>query len=219
MCKDGWYRLRTDDAQDMAIKLLREAHRAVNDVLSRANLLKPALFMCTKCAARLTASQLTAAMKANGRLDNGRKARRTAAFTLAEVVVCVAIIALVFGGIISGYIQGAYRAEWAGYNLAAQALAMQQLEQAKTAMWDNSHNEFTNILLRTWAVMDLPINGTNKVYATNYVQVTTNQVSTSPVLYIYMVKVDTVWPYIRKGEVLYYTNSLADFYAPDDQPQ
>jgi len=141
------------------------------------------------------------------------------AFTLAEVVVCLAIISVVFGGIICAYIQGAQRAEWAGYNLAAQALAMQQIEQAKAAMWDNSHNEFTNILLKTWAYLDLPINGTNKVYATNYVEVTTNQVSTSPILYIYMVKVDTAWPYKKGSQVCYFTNSVADYFAPDDQPQ
>lgn len=175
--------------------------------------------MRTKYAAQPTALKAAVELKDSCGVGTLRKASRTSAFTLAEVVVCIAIVALVFGGIISGYIQGAYRAEWAGYNLAAQALAMQQLEQAKTAMWDNSHNEFTNILTRTWAVMDLPVNGTNRVYATNYVQVTTNQVSTSPLLQIYMVRVDTVWPYIRKGQVLYYTNSLADYYAPDDQPQ
>jgi type II secretory pathway pseudopilin PulG len=145
--------------------------------------------------------------------------RGVAAFTLAEVVVCLAIVALVFGGIITGYMQGAYRAEWAGYNLAAQATAMQQLEQAKTAVWDNTHNEFTNILQQSWGILDLPINGTNKVYVTNYVQVTTNQISSSPVLYLYMVRVDTVWPYLQKGIKIYYTNTIADYYAPDDQPQ
>jgi type II secretory pathway pseudopilin PulG len=141
--------------------------------------------------------------------------RAVAAFTLAEVVVCLAIVALLFGGIITGYMQGAYRAEWAGYNLAAQALAMQQIEQAKTAVWDDSHNEFTNLLQVTWAVLDLPRTGTNRVYATNYVTVTTNQVSSSPDIFVQMVKVDTVWPYIRGGQVLYYTNTVADYYAPD----
>jgi type II secretory pathway pseudopilin PulG len=141
--------------------------------------------------------------------------RGVAAFTLAEVVVCLAIVALLFGGIITGYMQGAYRAEWAGYNLAAQALAMQQLEQAKTAVWDKDHNEFTNLVLKTWATMDLPISGTNRMYATNYVTVTTNQILSSPAIYVYMVKVDTVWPYIRKGQTLYFTNTLADYYAPD----
>jgi type II secretory pathway pseudopilin PulG len=141
--------------------------------------------------------------------------RSIAAFTLAEVVVCLAIVALLFGGIITGYMQGAYRAEWAGYNLAAQALAMQQIEQAKTAVWDDQHNEFTNLLQMTWATLDLPINGTNRVYATNYVTVTTNQVSSSPDIFVQMVKVDTVWPYIRGGQVLYYTNTVADYFAPD----
>jgi len=141
--------------------------------------------------------------------------RGLAAFTLAEVVVCLAIIALLFGGIITGYMQGAYRAEWAGYNLAAQALAMQQIEQAKTAVWDKDRNEFTNLLATSWATLDLPINGTNKVYATNYVTVTTNQVSSTPDVFVQMVKVDTVWPYIRGGRVLYYTNTVADYYAPD----
>jgi|KBSMisStandDraft_5_1062788.scaffolds.fasta_scaffold1014322_1 type II secretory pathway pseudopilin PulG len=146
----------------------------------------------------------------------GKPSRRSvAAFTLAEVVVCLAIVALLFGGIITGYMQGAYRAEWAGYNLAAQALAMQQIEQAKTAVWDDQHNEFTNLLQMTSAVLDLPINGTNRVYATNYVTVTTNQVSSSPDIFVQMVKVDTVWPYIRNGRVFYYTNTVADYYAPD----
>jgi len=138
-----------------------------------------------------------------------------AAFTLAEVVVCVAIVALLFGRIITGYIQGVYRAEWVGYNLAAQALAMQQIEQAKSAKWDNNVNEFTNLLTLTWATLDLPINGTNMVYATNYLTVTPNQISSTPDVFVHMVKVDTVWPYIRKGITLYYTNTVADYYAKD----
>jgi type II secretory pathway pseudopilin PulG len=149
--------------------------------------------------------------RAEGKLSR----RSAAAFTLAEVVVCLAIVALMFGGIITAYMQGAYRAEWAGYNLAAQALAMQQIEQAKTAVWDDEHNEFTNLVLQTWGVLDLPISGTNKVYATNYVTVTTNQVSSSPDVFVQMVKVDTVWPYVRGGQVLYYTNTMADYFAPD----
>jgi hypothetical protein len=142
--------------------------------------------------------------------------RREAAFTLAEVVVCVAIVALVFGGIITSYIQGAYRAEWAGYNLAAQAMAMQQIEQAKTAVWDSTRNEFTNLVLQSWGILDLPINGTNKVYATNYVTVFNNvPISSDTNLWVQMVRVDTVWPYVRGGQVLYYTNSVADYYAQD----
>ena len=44
---------------------------------------------------------------------------------VSEVVVCVAILAMVFGGIVTTSVQSGYRAEWAGYNLSAQ-------EQAKS---------------------------------------------------------------------------------------
>jgi type II secretory pathway pseudopilin PulG len=171
--------------------------------------------MRTKYAARqpvlkagsVCKNQITAPLK--------RPRRSIAAFTLAEIVVCIAIVAMLFGGIITTYMQGAYRAEWAGYNLAAQALAMQQIEQAKSAVWDSDHNEFTNLVRQSAAILDLPINGTNRIYATNYVTVTTNQISSGPDLFVQMVKVDTVWPYVRKDRILYFTNTVADYYAPD----
>ncbi len=213
------YNLRTL-TQLLAINLLMEKRIGLLDVVQaeRATFAKP-VSMCTKFAARRTALNAAAVSRARVNSPYKRSQQGIAAFTLAEVVVCLGIVALMFGGIICAYIQGAQRAEWAGYNLAAQALAMQQIEQAKTAMWDSSHNEFTNILSKTWGCFDIPISGTNRIYATNYVQVTSNLVSTSPALYIYMVKVDTVWPYTRAGQRVYYTNTLADYYAPDDQPQ
>jgi Tfp pilus assembly protein PilV len=141
-------------------------------------------------------------------------------FTLAEVVICVFVAALVFAGMIACYVQGAYRAEWSGYSLAAQALAIQQLEQAKSAVWDNQafppKNEITNIVLVTAAVLDVPIAGTNAVWATNYAtwsQIT--GISASSSASVYMVKVDTVWPFIWKGQIRYFTNSIANYYGPD----
>ena len=47
---------------------------------------------------------------------------------LVEVVVCLAILAMVLGGIIPASVQSGYRAEWAGSNLSAQPI-----EQAKSA--------------------------------------------------------------------------------------
>ena len=57
-------------------------------------------------------------------------------FTLTEVVVAIAIATLAFGGVISGYVLTADRAEWSAYSLAAQSLAMQGVEQARAAKWD-----------------------------------------------------------------------------------
>ena len=141
---------------------------------------------------------------------------RAAAFTLAEVVVCVFIIMLVFAAIITSYVQTSYRAEWSGFSLSAQALAVQQLEAAKAAVWDplqaTNKDEIIRLSTNTVSLMDLPVSGTNYIYATNYTTVT---LIPNGVYSNYMVKVDTVWPFRWKNQVVYFTNTVADYYAPD----
>lgn len=141
------------------------------------------------------------------------------AFTLAEVLVSLAIAAIMFSGIINAYIQCSYRAEWSGYSLAAQSLAIQQLEQARAASWDistvPSRNEITNVPAVTAAVLDLPVNGTNTTWATNYTTIISVPITNTVGASIYMVRVDTAWPFIWAGKRKYYTNSVADFFAPD----
>src|SRR5262249_3071255 len=61
---------------------------------------------------------------------------RLQAFTLAEVAVALGISALLFSGLILGFTQSSQRAEWSSYDLAAQNLAQQGVEQARAAMWD-----------------------------------------------------------------------------------
>ena len=141
---------------------------------------------------------------------------RTAAFTLTEVVICVFIIMVVFSAIITSYVQTSYRAEWSGYSLAAQALAVQQLEAAKAAVWDplqaTNKDEIIQLPLTTWALLDLPVNGTNYIYATNITKIT---LIPNGIYSNYMVTVDTVWPFRWKNQVVYFTNTIADYYAPD----
>jgi hypothetical protein len=141
---------------------------------------------------------------------------RTAAFTLVEVVMCTFIIMLVFGAIIGGYIQTSYRAEWTGYSLAAQAAAVQQLESAKCAVWDPQQtpvqDEISKLPLVTSTLLDLPVNGTNTLYATNYTTVTLMQ---NGVYSNYCVQVNTVWPFRWKNQTVYYTNTIVDYFAPD----
>jgi hypothetical protein len=145
----------------------------------------------------------------------GPKAR-TAAFTLVEVVMSVFIILLVFGGIVTAYIQTSYRAEWSGYSMAAQAAAVQQLEAAKCAVWDPSQSpvkdEIRQLPLVTSVLLDLPVTGTNTVYATNY---TTVNLVTTGVYSNYMVRVDTAWPFRWKNQVVTFTNTIVAYYAPD----
>jgi type II secretory pathway pseudopilin PulG len=146
----------------------------------------------------------------------GLKAR-AAAFTLAEVVICVGIMMFVFAAIITSYIQTSYRAEWSGFSLAAQSSAVQQLEAAKSAVWDPlqspAMDQISQLPRVTTTLLDLPVVTTNIIYATNYTTVT--MVTTSGGYNIYFVKVDTAWPFRWKNQVTYFTNTVADYFAPD----
>jgi len=140
------------------------------------------------------------------------KSRSRRAFTLVEVAITTLIAAMVIGGIIYGYIQSAYRAEWSGYSLAAQALATQRLEQTRAAKWDPAadvdeliSSNFPDVV----SILDLPVAGTNVVSATNFT--TISWISTN-VPMLKMVRVDCVWMGPR-GVV--FTNSSATYRMPD----
>lgn len=155
--------------------------------------------------------------------------QRSVGFTLAEVVVSIGITGVIFGGILTGYIQSGKKAEWSGYSLAAQAYGIQQLEQARAAVWDISSatnvNQITNLNLINWTFsgnmwrgyswtnIDIPYNTTNGTFirATNFVSVTNVVISTTPLISVHAVRVDTVWRYQNKNV----TNTLVNYYAPD----
>jgi len=68
--------------------------------------------------------------------DRENKRIRHAGFTLAEVVVAIAIFGMAMGGLICGYVQSNYRAQWSSMSMAAESLAAQSVEQARAAKWD-----------------------------------------------------------------------------------
>ena len=51
----------------------------------------------------------------------GEVCMRAAGFTLIEVVISTAIVALVFGGVITAYIQSGMRVQWSGYSQIGRA--------------------------------------------------------------------------------------------------
>ena len=160
---------------------------------------------------------------------------RGSAFTLVEVVFAIAIIALVFTGIITAYTHATRRAEWSGYSLAAQALAVQQLEVARAAVWDPTagKNELTNLnlLAASWNagtqtysgyttnILDTPISRTNYIRATNYVTVRMFYInnSSNPPVQIQMIRVNTVWPFTKGQATRFFTNTAASYFAPDNR--
>jgi len=162
------------------------------------------------------------------------------AFTLIEVLTAIVIAVMVFGGMILAYNEAALRAQWSGYQLAAQGLAIEQVEQCRSALWDPAQptNQLltlaTNYLINgMWTsnaggtgnpgwvgymtnTLNMPYSQTNSVLATNYFTLTTNIISYNANIQYMVVRVDTVWPFswTTRG-TKYFTNTVVNYYAPD----
>jgi type II secretory pathway pseudopilin PulG len=137
--------------------------------------------------------------------------RFTAAFTLTELVLSIAILALVSGGVIYAFVNSTRVAEWNAYSLAGQSLAFQGVELARSAKWDPKAwppvDELGVTNFVEVAILDVPIKKT-PVYATNYVSV--SWVSTNPPLR--KLQADCVWRMPGRG---LFTNTVITLRAPD----
>jgi prepilin-type N-terminal cleavage/methylation domain-containing protein len=147
-------------------------------------------------------------MKIHG-LSAIEKPAKRAGFTLVEVVIASAIAALSLAAMMYGYAISARRTEWAGYSLAAQALAMQRVEQARSAQWDPFGSPPIDELVTTnfpplIVPLDIPTSGTNIVLATNVTTIT--DLSTDPPLK--MIQVDCSWSFAQRGS---FTNSVITY--------
>ena len=156
--------------------------------------------------------------------------------TLIEVVMATAILALVFGGVLTAYMQSALRVEWTGYSLAAQSLAQQTVEQARSAVWDPAQtppvNNLTNLNLRSLTytssnntctgyatnILDVPYSGNSYIIATNFVTIKLiyiNGITNTPAESL---QVQTVWPFnYRPGQKLLFTNTIGTLISPDNR--
>jgi Tfp pilus assembly protein PilV len=157
--------------------------------------------------------------------------------TLIEVCLSALIVALVFGGTIQAYIQSSQRVEWTGYSLAAQSLAQETLEQARSAIWDpaqtNQINQVTNISVipssisynsstKTWSgyltnILDVPFSGTNYTVATNFVSIQMYNVDGVSNVWAQCIRVDCVWPFIYRRGSPCFTNTVCTIMAPDNR--
>jgi type II secretory pathway pseudopilin PulG len=141
----------------------------------------------------------------------GRAGKAEGGFTLAEVVLAMAVLALVIQGVIYGYMNSSRRAEWNAHSLAAQSLASQGVEQARAAQWDPQAWPIVDELPPTnyteVDTLDLPSSGT-PTYATNYISVT--NISIDPPLR--QIRADCVWSFLNRK---LFTNTIVTFRAPD----
>lgn len=134
-------------------------------------------------------------------------------YTLVEVLVSILIVGIMIAGLVSGFMQTHKQAEWSAYNLAAQSLAMQPLEQARAAKWDAYATPPVDQLWNsnfpsTTNILDIPISGTNIVFATNRINI--RSVGTNPPLK--EISVVTTWRFMNRGV---FSNTAVTYRAPD----
>jgi prepilin-type N-terminal cleavage/methylation domain-containing protein len=143
-----------------------------------------------------------------------RKRRRVAGFTLVELLVAVSIALAALGTITYGYIQSYRMTDTSTLQAAAQRLAVERLEQVRSAEWkfySVGINNLTNYHDPTNPInapLDLPLLTSTPVMA----EVTTEvqEVSTNPPLY--SIRVSCVW---TNRDGLPITNEVSTLRGPD----
>lgn len=136
-----------------------------------------------------------------------------AGMTLVEVVLALAIAAVAVAGIISGYIYSATSAQKWALSLAANARAMERIEEVRSAKWDTSISPPVDEVVVTnfpdkVVMLDQSGSGTGIIYATNITRI--SQISTDPPLK--RIRVDCIW--VFRGTSLF-TNTIETCRAPD----
>ena len=134
-------------------------------------------------------------------------------FSIPEVFTALAVLGISVGGAISGYVVAVERSQWTACSRAANSMALQRVEQARSAKWDSLVNSpvdelVTNNFPTVIQPLELPSSGTNYVYATNLTTIAT--VSTTPPMR--MVRVDCIWPMPGHGV---FTNTMIVYRTPD----
>ena len=125
----------------------------------------------------------------------------------------LAVAAIGMSGIISGYVVAARRAEWSSCSAAAQAMAMERLEQTRAAKWDpDAFPSVDELVSSNFPVvvqpLDIPVVGTNTVLATT----TTSIASVSVAPPVRMVRISCVCSLKARGP---FTNSMISYRSPD----
>ena len=143
-----------------------------------------------------------------------KKPSGNAGFTIAEMVICFAIVAITIGGMITAYSNANLFVERSGYALAAQAQAVQVLERARAALWDSQTVPITDLTTlvptNTVTILELPITGTNVIYCTNVLTITT-VTNNNPVCYFKIIQVASTW--LWNHTVM--SNTVVAYRAPD----
>ena len=146
-------------------------------------------------------------------LAHKAKAKASAGFTLMEILISFFVLGMVLSGLIYGYVQANWTAEWSSMSLAAQSFASQGAERARASDWRprdwpvasgyNTMDELTNGTVLTYRdFMDIPTKGTPsstnfQFWVTNYVTITS--LSVNPPLR--EIRSDAIWSFPMNGKL------------------
>jgi type II secretory pathway pseudopilin PulG len=133
--------------------------------------------------------------------------------TLVEVVIAMAITGLTVAGIVGGYIFCLTATVKAELVQAANARAMERIEQARSAQWDTSVWPVVDQLVATNfpdKVVSLDMPGSNSGGTSATIQTTISQISLTPP--VRRIRVDCIWQF-RGAELI--TNTIETIRAPD----
>ena len=133
--------------------------------------------------------------------------------TLVEVMVALAITGVVVAGIISGYIFCTNSTVKDSLYMAANARAMERMEETRSAIWAPYRAVPTNQLVAAnfpdqVVTLDMSASGSNVVSATLKTDI--SQISISPP--VMRIHVDCIWQFERSEWI---TNTIETCRAPD----
>jgi prepilin-type N-terminal cleavage/methylation domain-containing protein len=141
------------------------------------------------------------------------RARPWSGMTLIEVLIALAIAGLGVGAIVSGYIFTVTSSERNALSLAANAKAMERIEEVRAAQWDTtvyppydqlSSTNFPDELV----ILDLSGTSSAVTYATNHVTISDISGPTP----LRRIRVDCTWKFYN-GSLM--TNTIETCRAPD----
>lgn len=124
----------------------------------------------------------------------------------------MAIASVAVAGIVTGHHVALRQSLWSASSGAAQSLALQRLEQVRSAKWDSRAAVPVDELVTTnfppqMLRLAVPLGSSNVSFATNYTTIAT--VSEEPPLKL--VRVDCAWSFAGKA----FTNTVFTCRAPD----
>jgi prepilin-type N-terminal cleavage/methylation domain-containing protein len=128
-------------------------------------------------------------------------------FTLVEIVITMAITAMILAGVFYGYVQSARNLAWATCSLQAQLNAIERMEQTYSVIYKPQPPGANDQLVSS----NFPIAVCTNILGSNFTYISDNMSQGITNQFLKMVRVDCVWMFQSK----LFTNSISYLRAPD----